>query len=228
MYHSIADSEAHFNSVAPAEFELQMAYLAEKPIPVISLTSLVMRLKNGSPLGGAVVITFDDGFRNNYTVALPILKKYGFPATVFVTTDLIGQTDERGFEHCSPDDMKAMQGSGLIDIQPHTKTHPKLSKLSSGDARTEILESKLAVSTILNKECKLFAYPYGNFSDDTKRVVQELEFDAAVSVREGTVGLHADLFALPRNSIDRSTTLAQFGGKVSRAIDWYHALKVWK
>lgn len=227
MYHSVAEKPDHFNSVSPATFEQQMMYLAQKRIPVISLETLVDRLKKGLSLGGAVVITFDDGFRNTYTTALPVLKRYGFPSSVFVATGLIGSTDTNGMEYMSEEELRQMHAAG-VDIEPHTKTHPKLSQLSPEDARSEILESKLVISTLLGKECKRFAYPYGNFMGETRRLVAELGFDAALSVREGTVRSGADLFALPRNSIDRSTTRAQFCGKVSRAIDWYHALKVWK
>lgn len=229
MYHSITDRAGHFNSVAPRAFEQHLAHLARHNVPVIPLGELVRRLQQRIPLGGAVAITFDDGFRNNFQHALPLLKKYGYPATVFVVTDRIGTTDaKRGLEYMSADEIKEMEASELIAIEPHTMSHPKLAALAAAAARNEIEGSRTHIESLLGKRAALFAYPYGNFSDETARIVSECGYDAAVTVEEGTVGPDAPLYRLPRNSIDASTTLAQFKGKISTAIDSLQAVKIWK
>ena len=225
MYHSVSPGVDYFMNVEPDDFERHMAYLAEQKITVIALSELVARLKARKPLGGTVVLTFDDGYRDNYTVAFPILKKYGFPSTIFVTTDMIGKTDKRGLERLSVAEMKEMHASGLIDIEPHTKTHPKLATLPDDVAREEILGSKRAIEEMLGTSPRLFAYPYGSFNDSTECLVSACGFDAAVSVPEGTIGPENSLYRLPRNSIDTSTSFAQFKGKVSTAIDRYQKLK---
>ena len=220
MYHSVNASRDSFSTVSPEEFNRQMAYLAGKKLSVIPLAELVRRLRAGKMLGGSVTLTFDDGYRDNYTEVFPLLKQYGFPATVFVTTDFIGRES-----YCAAEELREMHDSGLISIEPHTLSHPKLAKLSRGAAAREVRESRSVLASILGTVPTLFAYPYGDFSGETVDIVREAGFVGAVTVEEGTVSSDTDPFRLPRNSVDGSTTFSQFSGKVSRAIDWYTALK---
>jgi peptidoglycan/xylan/chitin deacetylase (PgdA/CDA1 family) len=226
MYHSVNDTNEYFMNVRPEVFERHMAYLHKRGLPVISLTELVQRLREKRPLGGSVVITFDDGYRDNLTAVLPILKKYGFPATIFVTTSLIGATDKRGFARLSTDDMRELVASGLIELQPHTRSHPRLAELATEEARSEVVSSMLDMQAMLGLPCNIFAYPYGSYSRETDRIVRESGFTAACTVREGTVSGSSDPYLLPRVSIDSSTTWPQFKGKLSRGIDIYHAVKL--
>ena len=226
MYHSVADDPEHFNSVSLQMFARQMEYLAAKHFDVIRLSELTDRLRERRALSRAVVLTFDDGYQNNFTAAFPILKRYQFPATVFVVTGRIGSKDTKsGFEYLRENELRDMEATGLIDIEPHTVSHPKLAQLSSGSAREEVAASKVVVEKILGKRSRTFAYPYGSYNDATVRLVREGGFEAAVTVREGTVHRESRLFELPRNSIDTSTTFTQFRGKVSRAVDRYEYLK---
>lgn len=220
MYHSVSARGGSFSAVSPEEFQRQMAYIAGKRCTVIPLSELVRRLRAGKTLGGSVALTFDDGYRDNYTEVFPLLKQYGFPATIFVTTDLIGQA-----QYCTVEELREMHSSGLISIEPHTLSHPKLAKLSRAEAAREVRESRSALENILGTAPTLFAYPYGDFSDETVDIVREAGFAGAVTVEEGIVGSDTDPLRLPRNSVDGSTTFSQFRGKVSRAIDWYLALK---
>ncbi len=225
MYHSISGRKDYLSAISPETFEQQMAYLAGKRRSVIPLAELVRRLRAHEPLGGAVVLTFDDGYRDNYTNVFPLLKQYNFPATIFVTTDLIGKEDKRNIAHCTAEELREMHDSGLISIEPHTLSHPKLARLSRAEAAREIRESRRVLRDILGAEPMLFAYPYGSFSDETVELVREAGFTGAVTVEEGTVGPDTDPLRLSRNAVDSSTTFAQFRGKVSRAIDWYMSLK---
>ncbi len=228
MYHSVSSTPSYFSAVEPAAFEEQMAHLAAEKYPVITLAELVRRIRAGEPLGGGVVITFDDGYRDNYEIAFPILKKYGFPATIFVTTDLVGKSDKRGLARMNAEELAELEKSGLISIEPHSKSHPKLATLPAEAAREEIAGSKIFLEQALGKKCRFFATPYGSFNEETVRLIQELGFEAATTVAEHTtVSGTVDLLRLPRVSIDRSTTPAQFRGKLSRAVDWYEALKLW-
>jgi peptidoglycan/xylan/chitin deacetylase (PgdA/CDA1 family) len=224
MYHSISEWD-HYATVTPANFERHMAYLAAKKIPVISLSELARRHGRGEPLGGAVAVTFDDGYRDNYTAAYPILRRFGFPATVFVESGLIGQ-DSGGVPHLSADEMKQM--SDLVECGAHTKSHAKLTALSPEEAYAEAEGSKQAVEAALGKPCTLFAYPFGNYNQSILSMVRALGFEAAVTVKEGTVGPDSKSFELPRVSIDSSTTFTQFKGKLSTAVDWYETIKVWR
>ena len=225
MYHSIADRPEHFNSVSPVNFELQMRYLKDAQIPVISLRELVRRLAANEPLGGAIVFTFDDGFRNNLTDAYPVLRKYNFPATIFSVSDHMKNQNEDGIEQLSLEELRKLQRTGLIDIEAHTKTHPHLPQISKEEQLEEVVGSKMALEKAIEKKITLFAYPYGQFNDDSVAIVRNSGFEAAVTVSEGTVSPRADMFRLPRVSIDRSTSQVQFRGKVSGAVDLYESLK---
>jgi len=227
MYHSVSERNDYFFTVSSKEFALQMQYLADKNYVVISLHDLVDRIKKEEPLNGEVVITFDDGYKDNFTDAFQVLKKHNFPATIFVTTDLIGKNDKRGAPMLSPEDLKIMRDSSLISVEPHTQSHPKLTQCSHEKMISEIQGSKQTLEELLEKKCAHFAYPYGNYNKDTSSIVAQLGFTAAVTVKEGTVTLLDNIFELPRNSIDQSTTHVQFVGKLSRVTDWYEKLKLW-
>lgn len=224
MYHSISEVD-YFSAVRASDFELQMAYLFTSKLPVITLAELTRRLTAGESLGGSVAITFDDGYEDNYTVAYPILKKYRFPATVFVTTSLIGQTDKRGLKRITEQQIKEFEQDGLVSIQPHTVSHPKLAVVSRSVAKEEICESRSRLENLLGKTCDQFAYPYGNFTDETIEILQSSGFAGAVTVREDLVGPSTPIFRIPRVSIDSSTSLIQFKGKVSKAIGLYRLLQ---
>ena len=230
-YHRVGEFKGdHVPTVSTRTFERHLAFLARGRYRVVGLEEVITSLSRGQqPARRSVAITFDDGFGNNFQNALPLLKKYGYPATVFVVTDRIGTTDaKRGLEYMSADEIKEMEASELIAIEPHTMSHPKLAALAAAAARNEIEGSRTHIESLLGKRAALFAYPYGNFSHETARIVSECGYDAAVTVEEGTVGPDAPLYRLPRNSIDASTTLAQFKGKISTAIDSLQAVKIWK
>lgn len=226
MYHSVSDWN-HFTTVSLSNFKRHLAYLAQRKIPVISLSELVRRLKARESLGGSVVITFDDGSRDNLTSALPALKKYGFPATVFVTTDWTGTTDE-GLEYLSREEVRVLQSSSLVDIGSHTKSHPRLTALSSEVAEEEMRGAKRLLEEWLGKPCPLFAYPYGKYDERILSLTQRVGLEVAVTVKEGTVFPGAQILELPRVSIDRSTTFVQFKGKLSTTVDVWEALKIWR
>ena len=225
MYHSVDPSTDYFMNVRPERFAAQMAYLKVSGRSVVSLSALALKLKNKEPLGGAIAITFDDGYRDNYTHAYPILQKHGFPATIFVTTDLIGKSDKRNLPRLSEGELIDMERSGLIDIEPHSMSHPKLTELTGETVRAEIVGSKERLEQLLGKTCSHFAYPFGSISSEAERIVGECGFESATSVREGTLSRDTHPLTLHRVSIDNTTSMAQFRGKITRAVDFYEWLK---
>ncbi len=136
----------------------------------------------------------------------------------------MGKNDDRHMRYLSETELVSMQNSGLVEIEPHTKSHVKLTRSPLESARMQIEESKHILESIRKKPCITFAPPWGMFDNAIIDLVRSAGFLASVGVHEGTVSAHADPFRLPRNSIDRSTTMMQFKGKVSRAIDGYVAL----
>lgn len=144
-YHSIADDHdhlVHHLSLPLSIFERQLRYLRREGFQTVSLYDVHRFLRDGAPLSPrAVALTFDDGYLDNWVHAFPLLKKYGMKATIFVTTDFVDptpacrptledvwrgdlrQNDLIWWGHASWPELAAMQSSGLVDIQAHTKTH---------------------------------------------------------------------------------------------------------
>ena len=168
MYHQVTDTEhPQPNRVSPANFEWQMAYLKNHGYNVIRLGELVKATKAGRSLPRkTAVITFDDGYENNYTHAFKILKKYGFPATIFVPSD---EVNTKG--HLTWEQMKEMIASG-IDIGSHTRTEVYLPDVSVEQQWQEIQMSKNILEQNLGVTVDHFAYPIGGFSEGIKEIVK--------------------------------------------------------
>jgi len=229
MYHSIGDNGAFF-TVTPKEFAWQMAYLNEHDFQVVSLAQLIGKLKRGEKLSDkTVVLTFDDGYADNFSTVWPLLKKYDFPATIFLITGCIGRsfTNSQGVEikTLSQDQIKDMAGSGLVDFGSHTHTHSRLNNISLADFAEEARLSKEIIEKLTDKKCRFFAYPRGCFKKDFFAILKELGFEAAFSVREGLIGGKDDLFSLKRNLIYRSGDFSQFKGKLGYSVAIYNWLK---
>ena len=212
MYHSVGENNLFF-TVNGSEFEKQMAYLMRENFNVISLRKLEEYLKERNIPPKTIAITFDDGYRDNLTNSFLTLKKHNFPATIFITTDDIGRRKNvRGheFKMLSEEDIKELEQSGLINIEPHTVNHPKLARLNSEEINYEIGESKRVLEYILDKVCSYFAYPFGSFDDNVLNVVKKHGFRLAFTVKKGRVKVSTKRLLLPRNSIDSEVSLKQF------------------
>lgn len=220
MYHSVGNNSEFF-TVGPEDFERQMRYLKEQKFNIISLRKLIASLKNKNTLlPKTVILTFDDGYQDNYENAFPILKKYNFPATIFLTTGRIGDknyVNKRGVKLPMLDwnQIKEMHDAGFIDFEPHSVEHPHLTKIDIRDAEREILNSKRALEEALRKTCPFFAYPYGDYSEEVKKIAAK-HFEAAVTVRKGVVKVkrNTDFWEIPRNSVDSEVCFTQFTGIV--------------
>jgi len=212
MYHSIGDSKVFFN-IKRDEFETQMKFLKENNYNVVSIKKILEYLDNKSIPPKTIAITFDDGYQDNFLNAWPILKKYNFPATIFLATanagfDFMVRGEEMKFLNW--DEMSEMESSGLIDIEPHTNTHQKLNKLTIEQARADIDISKKIVEEKLNKKCCFFAYPFGIYNDDIIKILKDLGFRAGFSINRGIIDFKTDKFILRRNSIDSALKFREF------------------
>ncbi len=204
MYHSVGDN-GRFFTVTPDMFKAQMKALKESGVKVISLQKLVNQISSGN-LERSVVITFDDGYADLYNEALPLLREYRFPATVFLSTGLLGKAFKE-LPLLSWTQVKEMSG---IDFQPHGHNHQKLNLLSSNDAKKEIQLSKQAIRSKLGKKAEFLAYPSGKYSDETVRILSDLGFKAAVTVKQGFVLKNCRLLEIPRIAVDSTTPLSFF------------------
>ncbi|MGE5576617.1 MAG: polysaccharide deacetylase family protein [Syntrophothermus sp.] len=196
-------------TVLPAVFERQMAYLARHGYRTISPEQLLAYYQGKAGLPDKpVLITFDDGWGDNYTTAFPILRKFGYQATIFLVAGKIGTGQLLNWKQ-----IREMSNYG-ITFGAHTMTHPRLSQLEAGQAAWEIAESKRAIEVHLGRPVDFFAYPYGDgaYNEKIRHLVQKAGFKAAFASSLGLVSSVRNPLALRRILITDHTwlTLVEF------------------
>jgi peptidoglycan/xylan/chitin deacetylase (PgdA/CDA1 family) len=213
-----------------------MGYLAAHAYRVITLEALYGALGSGTELPRrCVVLTFDDGFADNYHHAYPILQRFGFPATIFLTVGFIGMDAlpvlsgvSRSAPPLSWEQVDEMGRHGIV-FGSHTLTHPSLSRLSPPEAVKEIVESKRLLEERIGQQAAFFCYPKGDLNAGVKQVVRQAGYRAACGTNPGAVHRRSDLFCLPRTYIGRTDTLNDFRKKLCGAYDLLHySVQVWR
>ncbi len=203
-YHSIDNSDSVI-SIDTTIFKDQMRFLKDYSFNVISLNEVVMRIRKRLPFAEkSIAITFDDGFKNVFSDAFPVLKEYGFNATVFLTTNYCerlknwpGQPAFIKAQHLlSWMNIKEMSQSG-IQFGAHTHNHPSLTKIPIKDAENEILLSKKIIEDKLQEEINSFAYPYGDFNTNIVNIVNQ-HFTGACSTKLAIANSKSNPFILER------------------------------
>jgi len=219
MYHSIDYSDDRSNKlvVSPASFTRQMEFLKKRNysvVPLAEMAALIRQNKRIPPK--TVAITFDDGYENNFRYAYPVIKKYGFPVTMFVITDFIGR---QGF--LSRSQILTMAREGLVTIGSHTKTQPWLTGLDDAALREELVGSKQILEDMLQDRVDLFCYPMGGYDAKVQRAVQQAGYTVAVATNPGRARSPDDLYALKRLRISNSSdNLAVFWFEISGFYTW--------
>jgi len=221
-YHNIG-SRDHDMNVAPADFELQMRWLAQNAC-VLPLAEAVER-------GGGVALTFDDGYRDNLTNAAPVLRSLNLPATFFV---IAGPADGRPM----PDDhetgglmtwheIRQLESMGF-EIGGHTMNHAHLAALSEDEQRREILGCAQLLEHHLEHPANTFAYPFGSagdYDDTSIRLACEAGFRYAFSNQYGLNHAGAAPWCLRRIWVDGTDSLESFKAKVDGRLDLLHVLE---
>jgi peptidoglycan/xylan/chitin deacetylase (PgdA/CDA1 family) len=204
MYHHIGDKQ-NWLYVRPEIFRQQMDYLLEKGYNTVTLQELVAALNSGISLPAKpIVLTFDDGYRDFFTNAFPILRERNLKATVFVITQLVDGEDYLTWEQ-----LREIKGSGLITIGDHTLSHKDLAALPEEEIRSQILDAKNILENNLGGKTEVFAYPYGDSNNKVTKVLQEGGFLAAVRVSRGLACAKLP-FSLPRIRIGNAS-LSSYG-----------------
>lgn len=222
-------------TVSPARFERHVRWLARRGFRGIRTTDWLRWVREGTPLPKKpVLLTFDDAYGDTAEYALPILRKYGFSGAVYVVTERLGRTntwDEilgRGtLQLMTADQIRYWAAQG-IDFGAHSRTHPRLTKLTATELSAEVVGSKNDLSSLLGHPVVTFAYPYGDY-DDAARDLVRTEFDLALSVEEGLNSLSDDLHLLRRAYIAPDCSLIEFAlsvrwGGTKRIGDWRQKL----
>jgi len=213
-YHKVNDSGRTALDVAPLNFRKQLESLLAGGYAFERVEDIAdVMLETRCPEKKTAAVTFDDGHRDNYSVAYPVLKEMGLPATVFLTTSLMGSEN-----FLSWDEIKEMSGSG-ISFGGHTVTHPRLTRIQPGQAREEIIGPKREIEKRLGKECTCFCYPYGDVNEEIKSLVRECGYLSAV-ITPPKRGISEDVLCLKRIGIYRHTDMLQFRLKLRGVYSW--------
>lgn len=207
MYHYIsepppgADKIRTGLSVPPATFEAHLKYLRDSGYHTISLHQLLLHLTRGEPLPDRpIILTFDDGYRDNYEQAFPLLEKYGFTATFFLITNFI---DEGRPAYVTWDQVKHLAQAGN-EIGAHSRDHPDLRGKDIDFLVWQILGSKEAIQNGAGLTPRFFSYPSGKYDEDVVAVLASAHYWGAVTVKQGVHQSSEATFELQRIRVDGS------------------------
>lgn len=221
MYHRIAEVPGDRNSLPPAKFREQMDYLAANGFTTITMQMVYEFYKHGRHLPKkSILLTFDDGYVDNFNIALPILKEKNMTAVIFPIANWIGK--ENKWENFNKeltttmdwDQLKKWQASGM-EIASHTVNHPFLAHCNMEQSAVELKESKATLEKNLSCSIDFFCYPYGSFNTEAKVAVNGAGYRAAFAIFDQVPLWKIDLFALPRIPIPARQSLLEFKLKVS-------------
>jgi peptidoglycan/xylan/chitin deacetylase (PgdA/CDA1 family) len=232
MYHSISDTHedvAPYYRVctSPAAFARQITFIARNGYQTLTLDQAQQFLHKGRDLSKFVVITFDDGFRDFYMNAFPILMEHGFTATMYLPTSFIsGQRRAFKDRECLTwSEVREMRQAGIC-FGSHTVNHPKLVTLDWPRINDELRDSRAEIEQQLGSEISHFAYPYafpqanGEFSAHFRDCLEQHGYRTCVTTELGRVTAQDDAFRwkrLPANSCDDLDLLQ---AKLAGAYDW--------
>lgn len=218
MYHSVDDrcDPAYKRwAVSPERFAEHLAVLRDRGYEPLTVTDLVKRRQSGSLPARAIAITFDDGLADFGRHALPILERFGFASTLFVTTGYVGET-ARWLADLGEGDRPMLTWQEVaalpqrnVEVGAHTHSHPQLDLLSLAEANSEIAHSKALLEDHIGRPVQSFAYPHGYSTPALRRLVERAGFSAACRVADGLSQDGESPFALSRLIVTGEWTAGQ-------------------
>ena len=200
-YHLISNRKINSLAITPQEFDEQMAYLHDNGYTTISPDQLLDYIEFSKPLPeNPILITFDDGYRDAYLEAYPILKKYNFTATIFLITDYVSNNSR----YLTWEQVQEMHDNGFT-FGSHTLNHIPLSDSSNEYIEYQLTKSREAIEWRLKEPVKYFAYPGGFYNMATIQLLKQTGYRGAFTVILGRDKANSDSFALNRIPIFQST-----------------------
>ena len=223
MYHRVDSfgASGELNVVSQNSFEHQMKFLKKHGYQVISLEDLVQGINKGVLFNRhSVVITFDDGYEDNYTKAFPVIKKYDFPAIIFVISDFIGNSGFMTWEQ-----LKEMQDFNIA-VGSHTRHHVYLPGINEkGRLEDEIFNSKKIIEKNLGKEVDYFSYPSGGYSEEIKDLVKSAKYKGACATNRGFDRFNTEVYELKRIRINDHDNAVVMWAKLSGYYNLFRDIK---
>lgn len=229
MYHIIAEpksaEEARF-ACSPILLRKHMKFLKKNNYNVVNLDKITYHIENNIPFPEkTVIITLDDGFKNNYDNAFPIFQEFNIPAIIFLVSGLMEKTNiwmhNNGFPKRSMlswENIKEMNKHG-ISFGAHTASHVKLPELTGEKVMEELAESKKHIEDQLGESTKHFAYPYGLVDDIVRDITISAGFQTACSTRSGFNHLDVDTYMLRRLEVYGTDSVRALKQKITFGVN---------
>jgi len=220
MYHHVSSRPAggpfgRALTVTPQEFDSQLRYLRDARCIAVGVDRLVADVRSGHQRTCEVALTFDDGYADAVTEAVPLLRRYGDAATFFVATGYIGTPG-----HMTRSQVHDLARDGM-EIGAHTVTHPDLTRLPEAAVEREVRSSRAVLQAISGQPVDAFAYPSGRHSPSVEAVVRAAGYSSAASTDSGTLTpstIDRDAFALPRFRVLRGRGSALMAHVLARGV----------
>jgi len=182
MYHNVSPlSDGNSTNVTPERFKQQMSFIKTNDYEVIAPQDYAQILTDGKEKAtkNLVMLTFDDGYKNNYTYAYPVLKEYGFRAVIFVVVNKIGEED-----YLNVDEIKEMQKHGII-IASHTLNEKYVPSLKKVRLNEELCGSKEKLEQMIGKPIEFFAYCSGGYTIQAQKILKDAGYLVAFTTNRG-------------------------------------------
>jgi len=210
MYHYLSDPPPGADryrrdlSVSPALFEQHLAFLRDQGYQAITLYDLLYHLVQGAPLPDKpVIITFDDGYRDNYSNAFPLLRQYGFTATFFVLSEVTNQGET---EYMTWDQLREMAAAGM-DIECHARVHENLPENDDARLVWQVLGCREAIEGEIGERPRFVAYPSGRFDDRVASFFASDNYWGGITTQQGNLHSSDALFEIKRLRVRNTTTV---------------------
>ncbi|WP_446899877.1 polysaccharide deacetylase family protein [Clostridium sp. LBM24168] len=213
MYHSIGYEEGNELRIPKDKFENHMEYLKNDGYTTLTMNEFYNFVVKNKPVPRkSVLITFDDGYEDNYKNAYPVLKKFGFNATIFIITSTVNKDSS----YLNSSQLKEMSKNG-IDIEGHTVNHDDLSKLDYNAQLKTLKDSKNFLEKVLNEEVSYTAYPFGHWNSSTIKAAETAGYKLAFTTESGWANKNQGIYKLHRVYMSNNHDMNEFQRRLTNS-----------